>query len=100
MQESTVIIQQVCRRNAVKRSQLVRRLGGHLFCRPVFKIDVHAPAHACDLRCLLLHQSPAVAQPAEPVRDVVDGSVAAPAVLEELGVELLSRCVQWEAGDI
>lgn len=100
LQEGTVIIQQVSRGNAIKRSQPVRRSCGHLFCLACFQACVHAPAHAGDLRDLLLHQPPAVAQPAEPVRDAVDGSVAAPAVLEELGVELLSGGVQRKLRDI
>lgn len=98
--ELVVLIQEVGNRNPVKMREVENQTPRQASCDAGLNIDIHAAADTGDLGCFPLHQSLAVSEPAEPVRDAGDFFIGVVSLIHHGGFENLMRGAQPETMDI
>lgn len=98
--ELVVLIQKVGNRNPVELGQVENQTPRQASCDAALDIDIHAAADTGDLGCFPLHQSLAVSEPAEPVRDAGDFFIGTVSLIHHGGFQNLMRGVQPKTMDI
>ena len=98
--ELVVLIQKVGSRNPVELGQVENQTPRQASCDAALDIDIHAAADTGDLGCFPLHQSLAVSEPAEPVRDTGDFFIGTVSLIHHGGFQNLMRGAQPETMDI
>lgn len=98
--EPVVLIQEVGNRNPVKMREVENQTPRQASCDAALDIDIHAAADTGDLGCFPLHQSLAVSEPAEPVRDTGDFFIGMVSLIHHGGFQNLVRGAQFKTMDI
>lgn len=98
--ELVVLIQKVGNRNLVELREVQNQAPRQASCDAALDIDIHVAADTGDLGCFPLHQSLAVSEPAEPVRDGGDFLVGTVSLIHHGGFQNLMRGVQPKTMDI
>lgn len=98
--ELVVFVQEVGNRNPVKLGQVQNQTPRQASCDATLDFDIHAAADTGDLGCFPLHESFAVSEPAEPVRDGGDFLIGTVSLIHHGGFQNLMRGAQFETMDI
>ena len=98
--ELAVFIQEVGNWNPVELGQLQNQAPRQASRDASLNIDIHAAADTGDLGCFPLHQSLAVSEPAEPVRDAGDLFIGMVSLIHHGGFQNLVRGAQFKTMDI
>lgn len=98
--ELVVVIQEVGNWNPVKLGEVQNQAPRQASCDATLNIDIHAAADTGDLGGFPLHQSLAVSEPAEPVRDTGDFFIGVVSLIHHGGFENLMRGAQSETMDV
>ena len=98
--ELVVLIQKVGNRNPIELGQVQNQAPRQASCDACLNIDIHAAADTGDLGCFPLHQSLAVSEPAEPVRDAGDLFIGMVSLIHHGGFQNLVRGAQFKTMDI
>ena len=100
VKELVILVQEVGNRNPVKMREVENQTPRQASCDTALNIDIHAAADSGNLCCFPLHQSLAVPEPAEPVRDGGDFLVGTVSLIHHGGFQNLMRGVQPKTMDI
>lgn len=98
--EAVVLVQKVGNWNPVELGQLQNQAPRQASCDTALNIDIHAAADSGNLCCFPLHQSLAVPEPAEPVRDGGDFLIRTVGLIHHGCFQNLMRGAQPETMDI
>ena len=98
--EAVVLVQKVGNRNPIELGQVQNQAPRQASRDASLNIGIHAAADTGDLGCFPLHQSLAVSEPAEPVRDGGDFLVGTVSLIHHGGFQNLMRGAQPETMDI
>lgn len=100
VKELVILVQEVGNWNSVKLGEVQNQAPRQASCDAALDIDIHAAADTGDLGCFPLHQSLAVSEPAEPVRDAGDLFIGMVSLIHHGGFQNLMRGVQPKTMDI
>ena len=98
--EPVILIQEVGNRNPVELGEVQNQTPRQASCDAALNIDIHAAADTGDLGCFPLHESFAVSEPAEPVRDGGDFFIRVVSLIHHGGFQNLVWGAQFETMDI
>lgn len=98
--EPVVLIQEVGNRNPVKMREVENQTPRQASCDAALDFNIHAAADTGDLSGFPLHQSLAVSEPAEPVRDAGDLFIGMVSLIHHGGFPNLVWGAQPETMDI
>ena len=95
-----ILVQEVGNRDPVELGEIQNQAPRQASCDAGLNIDIHATADTGDLGCFPLHQSLAVPEPAEPVRDTGDFFIGTVSLIYHGCFQNLMRGAQPETMDI
>ena len=98
--EPVILIQEVGNRNPVELGEVQNQTPRQASCDATLDFDIHAAADTGDLGCFPLHESFAVSEPAEPVRDGGDFFIRVVSLIHHGGFQNLVWGAQPETMDI
>ena len=98
--EPIVFVQKVRNRNPVELGQVQNQTPRQASCDATLDFDIHAAADTGDLGCFPLHESFAVSEPAEPVRDGGDFFIRVVSLIHHGGFQNLVWGAQFVTMDI
>ena len=100
VKELVILVQEVGNRNPVKMREVENQTPRQASCNATLDFDIHAAADTGDLGCFPLHESFAVSEPAEPVRDAGDLFIGMVSLIHHGGFQNLVRGAQFKTMDI
>ena len=98
--EAVVLVQKVGNRNPIELGQVQNQAPRQASCDAALDFNIHAATDTGDLGCFPLHQSLAVSEPAEPVRDAGDLFIGMVSLIHHGGFQNLVRGAQFKTMDI
>ena len=98
--EAVVLVQKVGTRDPIELGQVQNQAPRQASCDAALDIDIHAATDTGDLGCFPLHQSLAMSEPAEPVRDGGGFLVGTVSLIHHGCFQNLMRGVQPKTMDI